>query len=363
MKNMLKKHGHFGFIVGVVLITMLSSKVCYGFALSGPSSVENASHGNADPGAGFLQPFDAGFRWSFSDITYSIDSTFTTAFGTAGADTIRNAFCTWDKAFGTTDAPTSTHINKADATPGFNKVDLESVALHEIGHSLGLTHPDAADDFNFNFDTAGTPISSSGNEVMNEGRRLFGEVQRALTQDDIDGLNHLYSTTNAVPTLKTDLSGTVDTFGPGDLGFSEALSSIASIGGTVGANIDIFAQDLGSGPSGTVRAQTFIYGGSSTAGGSSFASVGLGGFFDGVPLELHSAGFQNPNHGNTLMSIDIIFNTNFGAGLGINPFVTSGWEDTGQGEKPIPEPATIFMLGTGLVGIVAFRFRNRFRKK
>lgn len=51
--------------------------------------------------------------------------------------------------------------------------DMETVALHEIGHLLGLDH------------------SPDENAVMYEtvSRR---KVKRVLTQDDIDGINDLY---------------------------------------------------------------------------------------------------------------------------------------------------------------------------
>ncbi|HMT54816.1 MAG TPA: matrixin family metalloprotease [Saprospiraceae bacterium] len=52
-----------------------------------------------------------------------------------------------------------------------NDFDLETVALHELGHSLGLRH---------------TPVNNSVMEAVYEG------VRRNLTQDDIDGMVSIY---------------------------------------------------------------------------------------------------------------------------------------------------------------------------
>jgi hypothetical protein len=56
----------------------------------------------------------------------------------------------------------------ADST----KIDLETVALHEIGHALGLGHED---------------------DVSSVMATFYGGAQRTLFQDDIDGLTALYS--------------------------------------------------------------------------------------------------------------------------------------------------------------------------
>ncbi|KAL6290640.1 hypothetical protein ACE6H2_008150 [Prunus campanulata] len=60
------------------------------------------------------------------------------------------------------------------SNPGPNEVDLESVAVHEIGHLLGLNHnPDLQDTIMFpNFE--------------------YGIIKRDLHRDDIDGIRALY---------------------------------------------------------------------------------------------------------------------------------------------------------------------------
>ncbi|KAJ6877764.1 metalloendoproteinase 1-like [Populus alba x Populus x berolinensis] len=62
---------------------------------------------------------------------------------------------------------------KWSANPAMDQFDLESVAVHEIGHLLGLDH------------------SSDSNAVMYSGIPS-GTKKRDLAQDDIDGIHALY---------------------------------------------------------------------------------------------------------------------------------------------------------------------------
>ncbi|XP_009368959.2 metalloendoproteinase 2-MMP-like [Pyrus x bretschneideri] len=63
---------------------------------------------------------------------------------------------------------------KWSANPGPNEVDLESVAVHEIGHLLGLDH---------NLDLP---------DAIMYPKFSYGIVKRDLTGDDIDGIRALY---------------------------------------------------------------------------------------------------------------------------------------------------------------------------
>ena len=73
--------------------------------------------------------------------------------------------------------------------------DVETVVLHELGHALGLDHPDQVSDHpgSVNYDpyTFEPGYESVGNEVMYSTYYPYG-LNRNLTDDEIGGLNFLY---------------------------------------------------------------------------------------------------------------------------------------------------------------------------
>ena len=76
-----------------------------------------------------------------------------------------------------------------DVTPiDFSKGnDLESLALHEIGHALGLAHPDPADPLTLPDDVM--LIHSDGSPYL---------INRQLSADDLAGIRHIYGLRNPV---------------------------------------------------------------------------------------------------------------------------------------------------------------------
>jgi hypothetical protein len=328
-----------GCAVGLCLVPNPS----HAFSLIGPSNTEISAqnHGSKTPESGFHQAYEAGYRWGVQEITYSIDPAVSDHFGQAGVDAIKSAFGTWDVGFGATvnNHPGIIVSNQPTAH------DLESVILHEIGHALGLHHNDQAVIENRNFDKNGTSVGADLDAVMRFGLDK-GKINRALTQDDVDGLTYLYDIATMFKVLEQNQQGGLvvnERGGPGDPGFKEA--GTAAIGGTVGANIDIFMMDLGNTTQGAI---THIYGGAGTAGSFNLTvgedTILVGGFFNGTPIAMHP-NFENPNHGQDLISIDIFINSNPGANLAV-----------------IPEPATGTLVILGL-GLLASKRRLDFREK
>ena len=73
------------------------------------------------------------------------------------------------------------HLDEAERwTTTGNGVDIQSIALHELGHSLGLTHATSAQ----------CPNTSTSNRPT-MCATIIG-VDRSLAQDDINGIQHLY---------------------------------------------------------------------------------------------------------------------------------------------------------------------------
>ena len=81
--------------------------------------------------------------------------------------------------------------------------DFKAAAIHEIGHILGLDHPDEWNKINFATDRAmrncsdpyaGTNLSTAFDAMSVLRAQLPHDPKSCLTNDDLDGLNFLYHT-------------------------------------------------------------------------------------------------------------------------------------------------------------------------
>jgi hypothetical protein len=100
---------------------------------------------------------------------------------------------------------------------GTDVYDIETVILHELGHALGLDHPNEGCAFNAAqlnpWTYAFQPCSTfSPNAVMNG---VYAGVKRSLTNEDIGGISFLYR-----PILKGDLDS------DGDISIIDALTAL-----------------------------------------------------------------------------------------------------------------------------------------
>lgn len=153
-------------------------------------------------------------RFEFNEITWKMDDDFRSVFDSALLrDQVRLAIQEWSTASNSLARRESPRYHWVRNTDGNLRqvFDLRSVVLHEIGHTLGAQHPDAAwfnSGYNRNFArTIGGIVATppQGGEIMNEGNdsgslpgakppagQNPGLVARILSKDELQFLDYAY---------------------------------------------------------------------------------------------------------------------------------------------------------------------------
>lgn len=130
--------------------------------------------------------------WDKTNITYKFDPSFTTTWPNPEVkNQVRDAFNQWGTANATFDGSNYSY-NRATGWKNFG--DIRSVAVHELGHVLGIRHPNQAAGVARNWrPSGGTYVAQAdnGDEVLRSWINP-GDYNQVLSHDELDAFDYMY---------------------------------------------------------------------------------------------------------------------------------------------------------------------------
>jgi hypothetical protein len=130
--------------------------------------------------------------WDQVALTYRFDATFDANWPNALVkDQVRLAFSQWDTANATADGAVYSY-GRANGWKAFG--DIRSIVTHELGHVIGMHHPDQAHTAGHNWQQSGggvVAVADQNNELMRSWINP-GDYNHVLSHDELDAFNYMY---------------------------------------------------------------------------------------------------------------------------------------------------------------------------
>jgi len=154
--------------------------------------------------------------WDLTNLTYTFDASFDANWPNARVkDQVRLAFEQWNTANATPDGAVYSY-GRANGFQPFG--DMRSIVVHELGHVLGMTHPDQAEPVNRNWRSNGGPVTlvvDQNNELMRSWINP-GDYNHVLSHDELDAFRYMYGHDLNFTEVAGPANITISAYNPGN---------------------------------------------------------------------------------------------------------------------------------------------------